>query len=96
MKKELFSLVVFLNITLTSGCAFAMGRSRCDNIDIPVRPAIELCISNGNGGAGCYDSRTTPHEFPRQTILNYVCTNAQDYNSNEEWIKNVLDACRGH
>lgn len=94
MKKEQFWLVVFLSITLTSGCAFGMGQRRCDNIEIPVRPAVEICIANSSGGAGCFDP-ITGKEYPKPSILNYVCFDPKLYMQNEEWIKNVLDACRG-
>jgi len=65
-----------------------MGRKcPCENVQVPVRPEIPICIANNNGTAECFDlsgSVTVP-------VVNYVCSNAEDNQREEEWIKQVLD-----
>lgn len=95
MKSALILLVLCLN-TLTSGCAFAMGRGQqqCSSIEIPARPQYEICIANASGGGGCHDDRANPSEYIRPSINNYVCFKASEYQSNEEWMKFIIDSCK--
>lgn len=97
MKNALFSLNVCLITLLSSGCAFAMGRAQnhCTAPELPTRPQFELCIANDVGGAGCYDPRRNPDQYIRPSIHNYVCTPAVEYELQNVWVKDVIDACKG-
>lgn len=87
-------LVFFLSTGLTS-CALSMGHDMCKSDAIPSRPEQSFCISNGSGTASCYDPREFPSHFARP-IKNYVCYDPNENQAHEEWIQQVLDACRGN
>lgn len=70
-----------------------MGRRSCDPPVLPVRPAMEFCIANSDGSAECFDSRQNPPNY-QKPIVNHVCTNANDYTTQEEWVKQVIEACK--
>jgi hypothetical protein len=89
MKSAWLWLNVFLSIGLSS-CAHAMGQRACSPLPPPpARPPMELCISNEVGIGQCVDSRQNP---PNQAkpMTNYICTNADDYTAQEEWVKELL------
>ena len=94
MKSVCNLLAIFLTIALLNACAFGMARNRCDSpAQLPIRPVAELCISNSNGSGGCFDPRRIPSSYTRP-IVDYVCTNANDYTAQEEWIKQVMVMCK--
>lgn len=93
-KKELNLLVCFLSIGLAN-CAHAVGRNRCSGQDIPVIPQQTICIANASGGGGCYDPRQNPSEFNRDSINNFVCYDPIENNVQEEWVKQIIDSCKG-
>jgi len=96
MKREQLWRVGFLLTALVSGCAsFGMGKACPSSPDLPPRPDRRICIANGSGGGGCFDPRENPSEFPIDSILNNVCLNPDDNKSQEEWIKFVIDSCKG-
>lgn len=66
------------------------GKCPCNDLVIPERPDQELCISNGTGGAACFDPRLPQPRYSRSSIPNYVCTNPIDSTSQEKWIDSVL------
>lgn len=94
MKSAPLLLVNFLSIAGLNGCASGLGSgSVCEGRVIYPRPEQEICLANGVGGAGCFDSRKDPPEYKKPAIKNYVCTNAEDSRNQEEWIHYVLKAC---
>lgn len=92
MKNAKHLLRLFL-ITLTVSSAFSCsslsaGR-KCPCLDavVPVRPDSPICIANANGSAECFGpagSVTVP-------VVNYVCQNPEDNQTQEEWIRQILD-----
>jgi hypothetical protein len=64
-------------------------------VDIPIRPEHELCISNGDGTASCFDNRPNPHNYIRQIVVRDIVTNNIDNAEQDKWLKFVLDSCRG-
>jgi len=94
MKNVLVWLALCLMLALiSSGCALGMGQRMCKSAPVPERPLVELCISNGSGGAGCFDPRTGK-EIVRPSIPNYVCASSAEYQAQEEWVNTVLRSCR--
>lgn len=81
-------LVGFLSIALNSCSALAMGRRQsCDPPNLPIRPIQILCIE-GDGGIGqCFNPSTGLNEVRK--MKNYVCTPAEDHQSQEEWIDSI-------
>lgn len=93
--RSVWHLLVIFSVIALNACAFGMGRNRCgDSVPLPIRPAAELCISSGSGSGGCFDPRHNPNEYILPTMVNYTCTNPVDYTAQEEWIKNVMKACK--
>lgn len=96
MKKEQIWLAGFLITGLVSSCAsFGMGKVRCEAPELPPRPQQRICIANAVGGGGCFDPRANPSEFPLNSILNNVCYDPFENAAQEEWIKFLLDSCKG-
>lgn len=95
MKNEWLWLSVCLSTLLASGCASAMGTRRsCDSPVIPIRPEFEICTSDGSGRAFCFDRRRSPSQYIRQVANDDIITNIADHNTQDEWIRSVLDACK--
>lgn len=88
-------LSVCLSTLLASGCASAMGfRRSCDSPVIPVRPEFEICVGASNGTTACFDPRRNPSQYIRPLNHDDIVMNIIDHNTQDEWMRSVLDACK--
>lgn len=61
----------------------------------PERPKIAVCVADEFGGAMCYDPREDRLKPKIERLTGYVCFDPKDYMTDEEWIRQLLEAYDG-
>ena len=83
----LILLAAFSIIGLVSGCASRPA--------IPERPIIAVCVADEYGGAMCHDPRTGGLKPKLERLTGFVCFEPEDYRTDEEWIRQLMESANG-
>lgn len=83
----LILLVAFSIIGFVSGCA--------SKPVIPERPIIAVCVADEYGGAMCHDPRTGGLKPKLERLTGFVCFDPDDYRTDEEWIRQLMESANG-
>lgn len=62
---------------------------------IPERPEIAVCVADEYGGAMCHDPKKDVLKPKLGRLTGYVCFSPEDYFTEEEWIRRLMEYANG-